>query len=198
MLAILEEGGGVDWIDGEEEADGAAPTTDMPSTSVMPSKRPADAGDNSQQGRPATAPNSMVVYQQSPLRVPGPEDAFSDPREIMAKGELLSLVCERGMTKNREKETKGLLNRRIRESDRTARLDDIKTWLTKRGLSLTGNRADMLWRLAEYDATRSRSWRPKHMAVLDRGRRAVQHLFSTAANGPTVLLPRPTMATRTG
>ncbi|TKX26263.1 SAP domain-containing protein 1 [Elsinoe australis] len=122
------------------------------------------------------------------------DDPSLDPREIMAKPELMNLVIERGMSKNREKETKGLLARRLRESDRAASAGELHRWLKRRGLSTKGNKAELIWRLQEYDARTSRSWRPKHMAILKKSRDAVKGGFGrerTQTVGGGVQLPRP-------
>ncbi|GAM84111.1 hypothetical protein ANO11243_021030 [Dothideomycetidae sp. 11243] len=137
--------------------------------------RPSSAASPTQEQSSAMRPASNMGHFL--------ENSGVDPREIMAKCELLALVCERGMTKNRDKETKALLSRRIRESDRSASYADIQSWLLRRGLPSTGNRAEKLWRLVEYDSTHSRSWRPKHMALLNKGRSAIAHLFPRFNNG---------------
>ncbi|PNS15774.1 Eukaryotic translation initiation factor 4 gamma [Sphaceloma murrayae] len=136
-------------------------------------------------GAPRSSPTSHVLVA---------DDPSLDPREIMAKPELMAIVIERGMSKNREKETKGLLARRLRESDRMASSAELHKWLRRRGLSTKGNKAELIWRLQEYDARTSRSWRPKHMAVLRKSRDAVRAGFGSGMQGMReggVKLPRP-------
>lgn len=132
---------------------------------------------------PNYKPNKPGHRVMASTETVGMTPADYDPREIMAKCELMSIVTERGMTKNREKETKTLLNRRIRESDNTASMEDIVTWIHKRGLSAVGDRDQLLWRLKEYDATRSRCWRPKHMALLEKGRNMVGGMLERYPHG---------------
>ncbi|KAF2226426.1 hypothetical protein BDZ85DRAFT_305507 [Elsinoe ampelina] len=149
--------------------------------------------------RPTYLPPNVLPRPSAP---PGPalpstehidvsEDPALDPREIMAKPELMNLIIERGMSKNREKETKALLTRRLRESDRMATLGELHGWLRRRGLSTRGNRAELVWRLQEYDARMSRSWRPKHMATLRKSREAVRERFNKLEKEREQMLPRP-------
>ncbi|KAF4552243.1 Hypothetical protein D9617_10g072240 [Elsinoe fawcettii] len=137
--------------------------------------------------RPSAPPGPALP---STAHIDVSEDASLDPREIMAKPELMNLVIERGMSKNREKETKALLTRRLRESDRMASLGELHAWLRRRGLSTRGNRAELVWRLQEYDARMSRAWRPKHMATLRKSREAVRKAFGKMDEGGQEVMPR--------
>ncbi|KAF2153256.1 hypothetical protein K461DRAFT_137930 [Myriangium duriaei CBS 260.36] len=197
-FAPIDQAEGMD-LDSQAMPPPPLPTSGRSQANLRPagfqlSRAPAASGAMPQRnGGPFRPSGPLPSYAPNPAYMMA-DDPNTDPREIMSRSELLSLIVERGMTKNREKETKTLLNRRIRQSDHNASMVEIQNWLFKRGLSTAGNRAEKLWRLVEYDATRSRSWRPKHMATLTRGRQAVQHLFSGAGDSQrqgSVMLPRP-------
>jgi len=120
-------------------------------------------------------------------------DASSnDPREIMHKNELLNLITERGMSRNRDKEVKEVLARRLRDSDASMPIAVIQQMLRKRNLPAQGTRNELVIRLVESDAMSSRLFRPRHMAIFNRARLAAG-IFAGPAGGKRTMGP-PTMA----
>ncbi|GAB7339431.1 hypothetical protein MBLNU457_6063t1 [Dothideomycetes sp. NU457] len=117
----------------------------------------------------------------------------NDPRDIMHKTELLNLITERGMSRNRDKECKEVLARRLRDSDSSMPIAVIQQMLRKRNLPAQGTRNELLIRLVESDAMSSRLFRPKHMAIFNRARLAAG-IFSASAGvkrsmGPATMAP---------
>ena len=151
-------------------------------------------------GTPMPAANTMMVPFDGLPGVQFGQYASSDasnndPREVMHKSELLHLITERGMSRNRDKECKEVLARRIRESDLSLPIPIIQQMLRKRNLPAQGSRPELLIRLAESDAMSSRLFRPRHLAIFNRARVAAG-IFSTPARGkrnmgPSSMAPPP-------
>lgn len=120
---------------------------------------------SSQRSFSETAASLVRGAQSSPQ-----DDAPKDPRILMGRHELFSLLRERKLLGFREKDSKEVLVRRLRMFDETADPETLQRLLLARGQGTHGTRSDLVARIAEADARRSKLFKPCHMAVLNRAR----------------------------
>lgn len=98
------------------------------------------------------------------------DEIGTDPRDIMHRSELMTLLLERGLPRFREKDTKDIAVRRLRDADEEATVAQLQKLLKKRKQPLHGSRPELIARLAEADARGSKKFKPRHIAILNRAR----------------------------
>ncbi|GAB7348874.1 hypothetical protein MBLNU459_g7575t1 [Dothideomycetes sp. NU459] len=109
-------------------------------------------------GRPPTAASSLAALANAPAN-PNVNVFGDDPRTMLTLPELYDLMRDRGMLLNRMKEVKGVVLLRLNNEDAKMRMPELRSELTKRGLTAIGTKAEMIRRIQEDDAKQSSGYK---------------------------------------